>query len=122
MTSSMSARIRRARNIASLTQATLASYTGVNRSAVAQWECISGTSPSTAHLAQIAVAANVCFEWLATGRGPCQPEEYQCEISALATFEFAQNECEAKTLELLRRLSPKKQQLAFRVLELFSAS
>ncbi len=117
---SMSARIRRARSIASLTQAGLAILTGVNRSAVAQWECGSGTSPNTAHLAQVAVTTDVCFEWLATGRGPCRPEGNQLDMAALAIREFAQNECEAKALELLRRLSPKRQQLACKMLELFA--
>ncbi|MBA3486664.1 MAG: helix-turn-helix domain-containing protein [Lysobacter sp.] len=119
--STMPYRIRRARNIANLTQTKLADYAGVNRSAVAQWESVKGTSPSMAHLVQIAVAADVCFEWLATGRGPCRPED-KFETAALAIWEFAQNDCELKALELLRRLSPKKQLLACRLLELFAAS
>lgn len=117
---SMPARIRRARKIASLTQASLATAVGVNRSAVAQWERISGTSPSTAHLAQVAVATDVCFEWLATGRGQCRPEGNQFDIAALTIHEFAHNEYEAKALELLRRLSPRKQQSACTMLELFA--
>lgn len=116
---SMPTRIRRARSIAGMTQAALASLTNVNRSAVAQWEGGSGTCPSTAHLAQLAIATDVCFEWLATGRGPCQPDGTQFETTALEMQEFARSECEVKALELMRRMSPKRQQLACRMLELF---
>lgn len=115
----MPSRIRRARSIAGMTQARLASLTNVNRSAVAQWEGGSGTSPSTTHLAQVAVATDVCFEWLATGRGPCRPDGSHAETTALEMQEFARNECEVKALDLLRRLSPRRQLLACRMLELF---
>lgn len=118
---SMPVRIRRARNLANLTQTKLALLTGVNRSAVAQWECANGgTSPSTARLARVAVATNVCFEWLATGRGPCRPDAGQFDVAALAIHEFAQNDCEARMLALLRNLSPRKQQSACRMLELLA--
>ena len=67
MWATMAIRIRRARLGASLTQAQLARHTGVNRSAVAQWERAEGaTTPSVANLANIAVATKVAFEWLAT--------------------------------------------------------
>ncbi|MDQ3287145.1 MAG: helix-turn-helix domain-containing protein [Pseudomonadota bacterium] len=116
----MSSRIRRARSIAALSQSQLAVLTGVNRSAVAQWECSTGTCPSTTHLAQVAVFTDVCFEWLATGRGPCRPDGTQPETLALAMHEFARNDCEAKALELLRHLSPKRQQSACKMLELLA--
>lgn len=72
MLSSMAVRIRRSRSrsLASMTQGELAHAVGVNRSAVAQWEREhGGTHPSVAHLAAIALATKVTFEWLATGRG-----------------------------------------------------
>ena len=64
-----SRRIRRARTVRKWTQARLANYAGVHRSAVAQWEQLSGTKPSVIHLSKIAEALEVSFEWLATGRG-----------------------------------------------------
>ncbi|HEY9400534.1 MAG TPA: helix-turn-helix transcriptional regulator, partial [Luteimonas sp.] len=49
-----SIRIRRARTLAGLTQTALAARLGVQRTAVTQWECERGTSPSVEHLSQIA--------------------------------------------------------------------
>jgi hypothetical protein len=43
---------------------------GVSRGAVAQWEMRKGTVPAVENMAALAVRAGVCFEWLATGRGP----------------------------------------------------
>nr|WP_257608158.1 helix-turn-helix transcriptional regulator [Xanthomonas citri] len=72
---SLSARIRRARALAAISQAELAKRVGVQRSAVTQWECTAGTTPSVGHLIQIACETAVCFEWLATGRGPSRAQE-----------------------------------------------
>jgi transcriptional regulator with XRE-family HTH domain len=60
-------RIRRARVDAKLSQAALAKVLGVTRNAVSIWEA--GGSPSSEHLRNAAVALNVSYEWLATGRG-----------------------------------------------------
>ena len=65
----MSDRVRHARRLADLSQADLARLVGVGPSAVAQWEVPAGTSPTVEHLAHIAKASGVAFEWLATGRG-----------------------------------------------------
>lgn len=43
---------------------------GVTRGAVANWECSLGTLPASSRLALLAQVTGVCFEWLATGRGP----------------------------------------------------
>ncbi|MEG3191099.1 helix-turn-helix transcriptional regulator [Lysobacter sp. D1-1-M9] len=115
----MSSRIRRARGMANLTQTSLALRVGVKRSAVAQWECTAGTAPSTRHLAQVAVATNVCFDWLATGRGQHCHQGDKFDL-AVTVHDFAQNEQESRVLELIRRLSPKKQETACAILELLS--
>lgn len=62
-------RIRLARRHAGLSQASLASVVGVQRSAVSHWEAIEGKHPSVAHMRALALACHVQFEWLATGRG-----------------------------------------------------
>ena len=113
---SMSNRIRRARTAAKLSQAQLAGLTGVQRSAVAQWERTECTTPSVDHLAQIAVSTGVRFEWLATGRGPAKPEGQEFDV-AVDVHDFAQDETESRILEYVRRLSTRKRQLACLILE-----
>lgn len=61
-------RITFARKRLGLSQAQLASILGVSRGACGQWE--QGVStPSVAHMAELARVMEVSFEWLATGRG-----------------------------------------------------
>lgn len=62
-------RIRSARRIAGITQAGLAERLNVTRSAVANWERVSGVWPASSRLMAIAVTTGVSYEWLATGRG-----------------------------------------------------
>jgi transcriptional regulator with XRE-family HTH domain len=63
-------RIRSARQAARLTQAKLADMLSLSRSAIAQWESASGSTPSTTSFAGLAAALDCSFEWLATGKGP----------------------------------------------------
>lgn len=69
MQKNVALRIRSARQAARLTQADLAARLRVSRSAVAQWENASGSTPATAHFAGLAQVLGCTFEWLATGRG-----------------------------------------------------
>ena len=69
MESDIATRIRTARRIAGITQAELASKLRVTRSAVANWERVSGVWPASSRLLSIAVTTGVSYEWLATGRG-----------------------------------------------------
>lgn len=62
-------RIRLARRHAGLSQASLGTAVGVQRSAVGHWEATRGKFPSVSHLRDIALVTGVQFEWLATGRG-----------------------------------------------------
>src|SRR5690606_38698249 len=65
-------RMRIARRKAGLSQAKLAAALGVQRSAVGHWESVDGKNPTMADLRAVAVATQVQFEWLATGRGEMQ--------------------------------------------------
>lgn len=114
MQKNMAIRIRRARVKAKFSQRQMAIRLGVQRSAVAQWESPAGTLPTMEHLTMIAVATGVSFEWLATGRGQstCEHEE-----AAALPGDFAQSELESQLLGLLRRLSPRRQRMAFELIE-----
>lgn len=116
---SMPVRVRQARNAIKLSQAQLASRLGVCRSAVAQWERPGGTSPNIEHLAKVAVVTGVFFEWLATGRGPSRPSGAEFE-SAATTADFAMDEFENRILDSVRRLTPRKREMACRIIELIS--
>ncbi len=69
MQKNVALRIRSARQAARLTQTDLAARLRVSRSAVAQWENASGSTPATAHFVGLAQVLGCTFEWLATGRG-----------------------------------------------------
>ena len=62
-------RICTARRYSRLSQSELAQLVGVTRWAVANWESADDGNPSTSRLEAIAIATNVSYEWLATGRG-----------------------------------------------------
>lgn len=117
---SMPVRIRQSRSAARLSQAQLAAQAGVRRSAVAQWEQEGGTSPSVRHLAQVAVATGVCFEWLATGRGPMRPGGAEFE-SAAQVWDFARDDVENRVLASIRLLSQRHRLMACRIVELMSS-
>lgn len=113
---SMQVRIRQCRSAAGLSQSQLASQVGVRRSAVAQWERSGGTSPSVSHLSQVASVTGVCFEWLATGRGPVRPTGCEFEFAAKAC-DFAKDELEDRMLDSMRRLSQRNREMACRIVE-----
>ena len=117
---SMPMRIRRARVQAGLTQSELARRLGVQRSAVTQWERDNGTVPSVVHLAQLASETQVCFEWIATGRGPSKPE-LDAFSTALTDQDFARDEIESRALLALRRVSGRKREPLVLILEMFSS-
>lgn len=116
---SISTRVRRSRALAGMTQAELARRLGVQRSAVTQWESQGGTTPSVAHLAKIADETNVRFEWLATGRGACSPEEGEFDI-AVNTDEYARDHLESRILESFRRIPSRKREAVVRMVEMLS--
>lgn len=115
----MSFRIRRARAMASLTQAELARRLGVQRSAVTQWERDNGTRPNVAHLVQIACETRVAFEWLATGRGSSQMENGALDV-ALIVQDYAHDELESRVLFGLRRVATRRREAVVKIIELLA--
>jgi hypothetical protein len=71
------------------------------------------------HLAQIARETRVCFEWLATGRGPSNPDAGAFD-AALMIDDFARDELESRILQGLRRVPDRKREALVRVVELLS--
>ena len=104
--SDLAFRIRQARRRAVLSQAQLGAATGVQRSAVAQWERRNGSRPTSLNLSRIAIATGAQFEWLATGRGRMliDEEEGAAESAALMLRVHAHDEVEERVLLALRRL------------------
>lgn len=100
-TTRLSDRIRRARRLARLTQAALAAFCSVRPSAAAQWEARAGTAPTVENLIKIALATNVAFEWLATGRGAAR---LNLETPAADVEAFAQDLDEERLLQVIRRV------------------
>jgi len=94
-------RVREARKLMGISRAELARRVGVKPSAAVQWEHEEGTAPSVRNLIKIATAADVSFEWLATGRGMARPKALR-EVSAVTTDDFAHNMFEEQLLVLSR--------------------
>jgi transcriptional regulator with XRE-family HTH domain len=118
--SAMSLRIRRARTQALLTQAELSRRLGIQRSAVTQWERELGTSPSVEHLAMIACETSVCFEWLATGRGPFRMDG-EAFVEAIVSHDYARDDLESHVLASLRRVAGRRREVLAKVVELLSS-
>ncbi|MGH8086031.1 MAG: helix-turn-helix transcriptional regulator [Lysobacter sp.] len=110
-------RIRQIRMFEKLSQADLAAMVGVSRSAVALWERVDGNCPSVEHLARVAVATKVYFEWLATGRGDIRPSDSAALTMAVHGRDFAQDEVEDRVLASLRRLSRRHKLMACNVVD-----
>jgi len=114
----LSSRIRKARYAASISQAELARRVGIKRSAVTQWECPDGTTPSVDHLIQIALETGMNFEWIATGRGPSKagPEAE----TAVVLDDYALDGDESLALAHMRQLSSSKKKIALQILQVLS--
>ncbi|MBO9662900.1 helix-turn-helix transcriptional regulator [Dokdonella sp.] len=110
-------RIKHARRIAGVTQASLARATGVGPSAVAQWESPDGSSPTVSHLAEIAVTCGVSFEWLATGRGAVAAAGG--DIPAIEPASFAVDFTEERLLTAFRRVPTRKRECFLAWMEAF---
>jgi transcriptional regulator with XRE-family HTH domain len=111
------ARIKQARKDAGFSQASLAAHLGVDRSAVAQWERQTAAGPTVGHLAEIALATGVCFEWLATGRGPRLIGGEGMAAPAFVMDYVAQCETEERLLVAFRSLSALEQVPVVQLLE-----
>lgn len=107
-------RIRKARKSKGLSQAGLAKKLGVNRSAVANWEC-AASMPCSARLERLAIATDVSFEWLATGRGkPSLVEEWVPAVDA----QIVDDPDEVRLLLAYRSFSAAEQRALFKFMAL----
>lgn len=113
----LASRIKQSRKAAGLSQAAVALQLGVDRSAVAQWERNNAASPTVGHLAQIALATGVSFEWLATGRGARVIGGEGEEPPAFVMDYVAQSESEERLLVAFRSLSALDQMPVVEMLE-----
>ena len=111
----LSDRIRRARRLAGVSQAALASRLGVGSSAVAQWELAHGTTPTVDHLAGIACCCAVRFEWLATGRGEIR--ESLPRRDAVDVLVVAESDAEGALLLAFRRMSEARRLALLRLIQ-----
>jgi transcriptional regulator with XRE-family HTH domain len=107
---SIALRIRSARQAARLTQAQLSTMLNLSRSAIAQWESASGSTPSTTHFAELAGALGCSFEWLATGKGTRQTTRRidaaseESGESVVVRRYFARSDEEEQLIEAFREL------------------
>jgi transcriptional regulator with XRE-family HTH domain len=107
---SIALRIRSARQAVRLTQAQLSTMLNLSRSAIAQWESASGSTPSTTHFAALAAALGCSFEWLATGMGPRHANRRPNAVtedngeSAVVRRHFARSDEEEQLIEAFREL------------------
>ena len=110
-------RIRRARRQANLSQAALAEYVGVQRSAVSNWEANGGgAQPTMVNLLAIATACNVAIEWLGTGRGPSHlGHDASMDIPA-ADADLGELPAERELLKLFRSANQRSQGLVIDLL------
>jgi len=75
---SLAIRIKQSREIKGFSQKKLADEIGITSSAISQYESTSyfHSEPSLKNLVKLAKALNVSFEWLATGRGIKEIEDF----------------------------------------------
>lgn len=119
MSLKLQARIRRARRHAGFSQAALAERIDVRRSAVSNWESVSGVSPSMQNLAAIAVACGVSLEWLGLGRGGMLAGG-PVDVPA-ADAELVDAPEERQLLALFRNLPGRSQQLVLELADVLQA-
>lgn len=94
-------RIRIARRKAGLSQQQLAVALGLNRSAVANWESFKGAKPATANLILVSTTTDVCFDWLATGRGEMRRRAHLFAVPT-EQAELAEDPAERRLLRAYR--------------------
>lgn len=119
MAGSLGIRIRMARQRKKMTQGKLAAELRVSRSAVGNWESVTGISPSSARLIAIALATEVSYEWLATGRG----EPSLCEDwTPAADAELVDDPVERRLLQAFRHARSATRRMVLQMLEARAAS
>lgn len=77
---SIAIRIREARKLRNYSQKQLADAVNITDSAISQYET-GQTEPTIKNLSSIAVVLDVSFEWLATGRGEKEIEDFLQQLA-----------------------------------------
>lgn len=82
---SLAIRLRVTRKLRNLSQKDLANRIGVTSGAISQYESSSdsATEPTLSNLIKIAIALDVSFEWLATGRGEQGIEDFLLNLTKM---------------------------------------
>ncbi len=110
-------RLRRARRLATMSQAALAHAVGISASAVAQWEQQEGTHPGLVHLIAFARVTGVSVDWLVTGAGRPRRSATAEEPAALTADAYARDAAEEALLRDFRLLAPRGRRVVFDVIE-----
>jgi len=111
---SLGIRIRKARLQKRMTQNDLAAALKISRSAVGNWESPTGISPSSARLIAIALATEVSYEWLATGRG--EPS-LSLDWTPAADAELVDDPVEQQLLHAFRHSRSSTRKMVLQMLE-----
>ncbi len=81
---SLAKRIQTSRKLRGISQKELAQKIGVTAGAISQYESNhSATEPTIKNLSKIAIELNVSFEWLATGRGEADIEDFLLDLTRM---------------------------------------
>ena len=98
-------RIKESRELKGLSQSELALRVGVSQPTISDWEN-GKTEPTVGNMCILAVELDVCFEWIATGRGPrdYRPEMQQQRQEYRTKPELPADEQSLQAI--YRRLSP----------------
>lgn len=102
-------RIKESRELKHYSQGELARLVGVSQPTISDWEN-GKTEPTVDNLRSLAVELDVCFEWMATGRGP---RDYQPGVQEPRQEYRAQPELPADEQNLqaiYRKLSPARRE------------
>ena len=103
---SIATRIKEVRKLRNLSQKELADKINVTDSAISQYET-SQTEPTIRNLSSIAIALDCSFEWLATGRGEKEIEDFLEKLANNYKKDkrlILLNNDRAELLELIERL------------------
>lgn len=112
-------RIRLARRRAGLSQQKLAELLGVKRSAVANWEAVGGSNPTSHNLERLTRLLQVAHEWLATGRGEMKLPGHWHDVPVVDA-ELVDNPFERRLLEAWRSMPAKTRVLFLELVESYS--
>ena len=79
---SLAKRIQASRKLRDISQKELAEKIGITAGAISQYES-SATEPTIKNLSKIAIELDVSFEWLATGRGELDIEDFLLDLTKM---------------------------------------